>query len=354
MLALERPVPPLGTLRGGPAAVRDWARPRSVPRADGARRHPGALRALRVAAAPARVRDLGAVGRPPLGARSTTDARMAVRPRPRPLRRAGGRCRGALDAPAGPAAAGGLGARRRPVVSRAPPGRWVRWSAKTLRGGRRGDREQRGDAAGIEDVTGPLSRGSRPSISARICRRRSTRRDDPTLVTVGHLVPHKGPGGGDPCPGGVAGAPSAAALRGDRQGARARGARQLAERLGVGRPGRVPRPAAARARAGRDGALPRPRACRARTSRSASPTSRRWGRGSWRSAVRGPGAEDIADAGEGIVLVPPGDDTALAWRDRAAGRRRRGAGAALRGRARDGRRALHVGAQRRADRGPLS
>ena len=68
----------------------------------------------------------------------------------------------------------------------------------------------------------------------------------------------------------------------------------------------------------------------------------------------GTGARDIADAGEGIVLVPPGDDTALAREiDRLVARRRR-AGAALGGRPRDRGRALHVGAQRRADRGPLS
>ena len=36
----------------------------------------------------------------------------------------------------------------------------------------------------------------------------------------------------------------------------------------------------------------------------------------------GTGARDIADAGEGIVLVPPGDDSALTCGDRPADRRR--------------------------------
>ena len=77
------------------------------------------------------LRDWGRWAARPLGrALDELAARMAFRRRPRALRGAGRRCRAALDAPPGQAAARGFGARRRPVVSRAPrPSAGGRWSA---------------------------------------------------------------------------------------------------------------------------------------------------------------------------------------------------------------------------------
>ena len=62
--------------------------------------------------------------------------------------------------------------------------------------------------------------------------------------------------------------------------------------------------------------------CRASTRPSASPTSRRWPAGCRRSArAASPGREEIAAAGGGMRLVPPGDVEALAARARRAARR---------------------------------
>ena len=163
VLALERPLPPLGALRGGPGRAAGVAagRARRAP-VRRARRHPGAVRALRVAAAPARIRDLGTVGR---AARSAARSTSWTREWPFDLVHAH------YAVPAGDAvlrwmrrrgqaAARGFGARGRPVVSRAPrPSAGARWSAATLRGGRRGDLEQRSrHAAASRSVTGPLFR----------------------------------------------------------------------------------------------------------------------------------------------------------------------------------------------------
>ena len=130
-------------------------------------------------------------------------------------------------------------------------------------------------------------------------------------MTVGHLVPHKGQ---------AAVIRALAALR-DRhpelryvvigKGPDRDSLEQLAARLGVAE------------RVEFLGALPHERALeeRARCHVHAMPSSHEpfgvahieaMGSGLVAIGGAGTGAQDIADAGEGIVLVPPGDDTALA------------------------------------------
>ena len=96
------------------------------------------------------------------------------------------------------------------------------------------------------------------------------------------------------------------ALPGDRGRAGARVAR--APRGGAGdlRPRRAHRPARAARGAERVCAAPGRWRCPRRRRRSASPTSRRWRPASRRSAAAAsPGPEEIAAAGDGIVLVAP-------------------------------------------------
>ena len=253
MLALERPLPPLGDAArraGRPARVAARARERC--------RGPTVLDGVPVRyvrfVSPPRPLSYATWGRwaaPPARPRARrAGARMAVRRRARALRGAGRRCRAALDAP--PRArlplvvsvhGGDLSFRaRRPERGRAV----VR---RTLRGGRRGDREQRArHAAASRSVTGPLFRAGHDPSRRRPAGRRPTRRAEPTLVTVAHLDPHKNQ---------AAVIRALAALRDRHPGLRyvvigkgpeREALEQLATRAGRGGPGRVPGPAAARAR----------------------------------------------------------------------------------------------------------
>jgi glycosyltransferase involved in cell wall biosynthesis len=163
---------------------------------------------------------------------------------------------------------------------------------------------------GIEEITGPLPRLETIHLGADVPAAPPSRREDPTLVTVGHLVRHKG----------HAGVIRAVAALRERhptlryvvigKGPERKALEQLAERLGVA--GRVdflgPLP--------HEQALEEMACCHIH----AMPSSHEpfgvahieaMAAGLVAIGGAGTGAQDIADAGEGIVLVPPGDDTAL-------------------------------------------
>jgi glycosyltransferase involved in cell wall biosynthesis len=312
VLALERPLPPLGTLRRGPRAVREWAHgARSVPRQtqlDGI-----SVRYVRFVSPPR-----------PLAYESW--GRWAAPALDRALDR--------LDAewpfdlvhshyavPAGDAVVRWMDRHgRRPLVvsvhggdlsfESRRPARWNAVVANTLRAADAVIANSETTRHGIAELTGPVSRLETIHLGADPPVVLPARRDDPTLVTVGHLVPHKGQ---------AAVIRAVAALRGPHprlryvvigKGPERESLAGLAERIGVAD------------RVEFLGPLPHDRALEemARGHVHAMPSSHEpfgvahieaMAAGLVAIGGAGTGAQDIADAGEGIVLVPPGDDTAL-------------------------------------------
>ena len=291
VLALDRPLPPLGAVRGGPGrAAGVAARCASVPRSAELDGIP--VRYVRFVSPP-RPLSYATWGRwaarPLARALDELDARVALRRRARALRGAGGRCRAALDA---------TGPGRPPLVvsvhggdlsfnARRPREVAGGGGLDPARGGRGGLEQPRSRGAAIEELAGPLFRLETIHLGADIPAAPPARRDEPTLVTVGHLVPHKGQAAVIRALRGAAGPSSAAAVRGDREGTRARGARAAGGAAGRGRPGRVPRARCRTSAHWRRWRAATSTRCPARTSRSASPTSRRWLRGWSRSAAPG-------------------------------------------------------------------
>ena len=312
VLALERPVPPLGVLRRGPAALREWLQgARGVPRSavlDGI-----PVRYVRFVS-------------PPRPLAYATWGRWAARPLGRALDELEREwpfdvVHAHYAVPAGDAVLRWLRRPGRPplVVSvhggdlsfRARrPERWRAVVRRTLRGADAVISNSLSTRRGIEEVTGPLFRLDTIHLGA-VLRTPATRRGEPTLVTVAHLVPHKGQ---------AVVIRAVAALR-DRhprlryvvigKGPERDELEQLAQMLGVAD------------RVEFLGPLPHERALEemARCHVHAMPSSHEpfgvahieaMAAGLVAIGGAGTGARDIADAGEGIVLVPPGDDTALA------------------------------------------
>jgi glycosyltransferase involved in cell wall biosynthesis len=313
VLALDRPIPPLGALRGGPAAVRNWIRDaRTVPRAtemDGIH-----VRYVRFVSPPRPLayETWGRWAAPSLG-RALDDLE---RDWPFELVHAH------YAVPAGDAVLRWLKRRgRRPLAVSVHGGdlsfkarRPERWRAVV------GSTLQAADAVvsnsdltrrGIEELTGPLPKLETIHLGADIPATHPRRRDDPTLVTVGHLVPHKGHAA-------VIRALAALRERHPRlryvvigKGPEREALAELADRLGVAD------------RVEFVGSLPHERALEemAHGHIHAMPSSHEpfgvahiesMAAGLVAIGGAGTGAQDIADAGEGIVLVPPGDDTTLA------------------------------------------
>ena len=175
VLALERPMPPLGALRarsgracGSGCGAR--AACRGPPSLDGI-----PVRYVRFVSPPRPLAyaTWGRWAARPLGrALDELDARMALRPRARALRGAGRGRGAALDAPPGQAAAGGFGARRRPVVSRAPPRALACGGERDPARRRCGDLEQPLDTPRHRGGDRPAVPRWTPSISAPTCGRR--------------------------------------------------------------------------------------------------------------------------------------------------------------------------------------
>jgi teichuronic acid biosynthesis glycosyltransferase TuaC len=314
VLALERPIPPLGTVRGGPAALREWLQgARSVPRSavlDGI-----PVRYVRFVSPPR-----------PLAYQSW--GRWATRPLGRALDELVAEWRPDIvhahyAVPAGDAALRWMKRRRErlPLMvsvhggdlsfSARRPERWRSVVRSALRGADAVIANSLLTRRGVEEVTGPLFRLDTIHLGADVPPAPTRKREEPTLVTVAHLVPHKG----------QAAVIRALAALGDRhpdlrylvvgRGPAREELEQLAERLGVAD------------RVEFLGALPHERALEemARCHVHAMPSSHEpfgvahieaMAAGLVAIGGAGTGAQDIADAGEGIVLVPPGDDTALA------------------------------------------
>ena len=313
VLALERPVPPLGTVRRGPGAVREWARgARSVPRQTELDGIP--VRYVRFVSPPRPLayETWGRWAAPALGRAldglwrewrfDVVHAHYAV-PGGNAVMRWMDR-RGHL--PLVVSVHGGdlsFEARR--------PARWGAVVKDTLRAADAVIANSEATRRGIEDVTGPLPCLEIIHLGADPPPSPPRRRDQPTLVTVGHLVPHKGQ---------AAVIRAVAALRGRHpelryvvigKGPEREGLATLADRLGVAD------------RVEFLGPLPHAIALEemARGHVHAMPSSHEpfgvahieaMAAGLVAIGGAGTGAQDIADAGEGIVLVPPGDDTALA------------------------------------------
>jgi teichuronic acid biosynthesis glycosyltransferase TuaC len=312
VLALERPLPPLGTLRRGPGAVRDWARAaRSVPRVTELDGVP--VRYVRFVS-------------PPRPLAYETWGRWAAPALGRALERI--RRDWPFDlvhahyaVPAGDAVVRWMDRRGRlPLVvsvhggdlsfKARRPGAWADAVKTTLRSADAVVSNSEVTRRGVEELAGPVPvqtihlGADSPAAPPR-------RREGPTLVTVAHLVPHKSQS--------VA-IRAVAALR-DRhpqlryvligKGPEREALEQLADRLGVAD------------RVEFLGPLPHERAleemARGHVHVMAS-SHEPFGVAHIEAMAAGlvaiggarTGAEDIADAGEGIVLVPPGDDTALA------------------------------------------
>ena len=313
VLALERPLPPLAVVRRGPRALGEWLRgARSVPgttELDGvpvryvrfvSPPRPLAYETWGRWAAPALGRALDATRREwPF---DLVHAHYAVPAGDAVLRWMGRR--GAL--PLAVSVHGGdlsFTARR--------PGRWRAVVGSTLRGADAVVSNSEVTRRAVEDLTGPLRRLDTIHLGADLPAATPRRHPDPTLVTVGHLVPHKGQ---------AAVIRALAALSGRHprlryvvigKGPEREALEQLAQRLGVGN------------RVEFVGPLPHERALEelARCHVHAMPSSHEpfgvahieaMAAGLVAIGGAGTGAQDIADAGEGIVLVPPGDDTALA------------------------------------------
>jgi glycosyltransferase involved in cell wall biosynthesis len=314
VLALHRPIPPLGAVRGGPAAVRDWIHAaRTVPRAtemDGIH-----VRYVRFVAPPRPLayETWGHWAAPSLG-RALDDLN---REWPFDVVHAH------YAVPAGDAALRWMKRRgHRPVAvsvhggdlsfTSRRPAKWRTVVASTLRAADAVVSNSELTRRGIEELAGPLPRLETIHLGADIPATRPRRRDDPTLVTVGHLVSHKGQ---------AAVIRALAALRERHPGLRyvviGKGPEreplaELANRLGVAE------------RVDFLGALAHERALEemARGHIHSMPSSHEpfgvahieaMAAGLVAIGGAGTGAQDIADAGEGIVLVPPGNETALAF-----------------------------------------
>ena len=354
MLVLHRLVPPRAALARRASALRaraGRARARAA-RAD-ARRAAGHLRPLRLAAAPARLRELGRVGGARAGARAApaaTDVPVRARPRPqRGARRRRGaprarwtcrwssRCTAATCSTRPPAAAGAPRARRR---SRAG---WARrgWCSPTARASPSSAARTAPGEMRVVHLGADL-----PDAPRRAAARRAPA---PTLVTVAHLV------------------------------ARKRHADVLRALAVLGRDTRrcATRSSATGPSGSRSKASPRAWASPiASTSTASSRRSRRVEQArrgtlfvmpsteeafgvAYIEAMAGgvpaigcrgePGPEEIAAAGDGFVLVPPGRHRAADPAHRRAALRPAPAARGGPARARDRRRALHLGALRRAD-----
>ena len=313
VLALERPVPPLGTVRAGPNALREWLRgARSVPRNAGLDGIP--VRYVRFVSPPR-----------PLAYQSW--GRWAARPLGRALDELMAEWEPDIvhahyAVPAGDAVLRWMKRRRQglPLMvsvhggdlsfAARRPRRWRAVVRSTLRGADAVISNSLLTRRGIEEVTGPLFRLDTIHLGADVPPQGVARRAQPTLVTVAHLVPHKGQ---------AAVVRALAALR-DRhpalryaivgKGPEREGLEYLAERLGVAD------------RVDFLGPMPHERALAEmqRAHIHAMPSSHEpfgvahieaMAAGLVAIGGAGTGAQDIADAGDGIVLVPPGDDTAL-------------------------------------------
>ena len=190
------------------------------------------------------------------------------------------------------------------------PDRWRAVVANALRSADGVIANSEATRRGIEEITGPLPRLETVHLGADSPSSPPSRHDEPTLVTVGHLVSHKGQ---------AAVIRAVAALRGRHprlryvvigKGPEGQALAELAGRLGVAE------------RVEFLGPLPHDRALEemARGHIHAMPSSHEpfgvahveaMAAGLVAIGGAGTGAQDIADAGEGIVLVPPGDETAL-------------------------------------------
>lgn len=312
VLALHRPVPPLGALRGGPGAVREWARAaRSVPRAtvlDGV-----PVRYVRFLAPPRPLayERWGRWVAPPL--RHALD--HLAREWPFHVVHAH------YAMPAGYAVARWMHrGRRLPLVISVHggdlsfrarrPGAWADAVSTALRSADAVVANSEVTRRGIHEMTGALPRVETIHLGADLAPA-VAKRDDPALVTVGHLIPRKNQGV-------VIRALAALRERHPRlryvvigEGPEHASLEQLARRLGVAE------------RVEFLGALPHERAmhelarCHLHVLASADEPFgvahiEAMGAGLVALAGAGTGAEDIAAAGEGIVLVRPGDDTVLA------------------------------------------
>ena len=312
VLALHRPVPPLGVLRRGPAAVRDWWRAaRAVPREavlDGI-----PVRYVRFVAPP----------RPLAYETWGRWAAPAVRHALDDLEREWpfDLVHAHYAVPAGGAVVRWMDRRGRlPLVVSVHggdlsfharrPGAWVEAVGAALRAADAVIANSEVTRRGIAELAGPLPRVEIIHLGADLPAA-ATKRERVTLVTVGHLIPRKNQ---------AAVIRALAALRDRRpelryvvigDGPERSALGDLAERLGVA--GRVEFL----------GALPHERAMREMARCHVHVLASRdepfgvahieaMGAGLVAIAGAGTGAEDIAGAGAGIVLVPPGDDTVLA------------------------------------------
>jgi teichuronic acid biosynthesis glycosyltransferase TuaC len=313
VLALERPLPPLGVVRQGPAALREWLRSaRTVPRATELDGIP--IRFVRFVSPPRPLayETWGRWAAPVLG-RALDDMRRewpfdlvhahyAV-PAGNAVVRWMDR-RGAL--PLAVSVHGGdlsFRARR--------PDAWTNVVNSTLRSADVVIANSEVTRRGIEDLAGPLPWVQTIHLGADPRPSPPSRRAEPTLVTVGHLVPHKNQS---------LVIRALATLRDRHPGLRyvviGRGPErvpleQLAARLGVANRVEILGP------------LPHDRALAemGRCHVHVMPSSHEpfgvahieaMAAGLVAIGGAGTGAKDISDAGEGILLVPPGDDTALA------------------------------------------
>ena len=233
-----RALPRLGPLARLGAAVRGPAG------ADGARRRPGALRALRVSAAPVELRELGPLGRAArCAARSTSCARAGRSTWCTPTTR----CRPATRCCAGCGAAATCRWSSRCTVATCPTRRpaasaGVRPSCGCCGRPLRVIANSEVTRRGIEQLTGPL-----PALEVI-----HPGADLPEALARPRAGPDPGdrraprspqePGRRDPRARRAEGPAPGPALRADRQGPGPGGARASSRRaLGVARPGRVPR-----------------------------------------------------------------------------------------------------------------
>jgi teichuronic acid biosynthesis glycosyltransferase TuaC len=320
VLALHRPVPPLGVLRGGPAAVRAWMRgARAVPRETVLDGIP--VRYVRFVS-------------PPRPLAYETWGRWAAPSLRRALDELRHEWRFDLvhahyAVPAGDAVVRWMDRRGRlPLVVSVHggdlsfrarrPGAWAQAVGSALRAADAVIANSDVTRRGIAEVAGRLSRVETIHLGADVLPA-VPKRVHPALVTVGHLIPRKNQ---------AVVIRALAALRerhpelryvviGD--GPERQSLADLAERLGVAD------------RVEFLGALPHERAMREMARCHVHVLASRdepfgvahieaMGAGLVAVAGAGTGAEDIAGAGEGIVLVAPGDDTVLAREiDRLAG-----------------------------------
>jgi glycosyltransferase involved in cell wall biosynthesis len=320
VLALHRPVPPLGVLRGGPAAVHAWMRgARAVPRETVLDGIP--VRYVRFVS-------------PPRPLAYETWGRWAAPSLRRALDELRHEWRFDLvhahyAVPAGDAVVRWMDRRGRlPLIvsvhggdlsfEARRPDAWTHvvnetlWSADIVVANSEVTRR------GIQDMAGPLPRVETIHLGADL-HPAVRRREAPTLVTVGHLIPRKNQ---------RVVIRALAALRerhpklryvviGD--GPERQPLAELAQRLGVADRveflGVLPH----------EGAMREMARCHVHVLASRDEPFgvahvEAMGAGLVAIAGTGTGAEDIAGAGEGIVLVPPGDDTVLAREiDRLAG-----------------------------------